>query len=94
MDPLHRGGDVQMNYETLLQYGIGTAVIFGFVLPMFWKLLKSVMEHQKEIVRTQEGIAGILENHLSSILQALKAIEVRLSVVYDAVRKDSDRSTD
>lgn len=67
-----------MSLDRILEYGIGTAVIFLGVLPMAWKLLRMLQDDRQFIVRSQERIVETLDNHLSTIARTLAVIEERL----------------
>ncbi len=78
-----------MSLEQILQYGLGTAIIFGLVVPLVLRLVRVLIEDRKEIVRTQERIVGVLDNHLSSIGRSLAVVEERLRLVVEAIHGDS-----
>lgn len=67
-----------MSLDRILEYGIGTAVIFLGVIPLMWRLLRMLQEDRSYIVRSQERITETLDNHLSTIARTLAVIEERL----------------
>jgi len=67
-----------MSPDRILEYGIGTAVVFMGLLPMAWRLLRMLQEDRQFIVRSQERIVETLDNHLSTIARTLSVIEERL----------------